>query len=1559
MKQVKLLLLALCLTLLSPANMRGAEVQGYQVDFEKEITTSAHDFKVASNWGHIVHKYVDDYGLEYWMSYSYSKGKGVNGSNALLASEQRAGDNWDYEDTHDLLVTPKVSGEIKIKVKANHSSKGYIEFYKLNETATQYSGDPIASYKASTDAINITDYTEVSCTVDDMQRIGIRASYVYLDDFWAETADIEPEKSIRILTAEPSQTSGAIYWDQQPDKSVLVKFTNVTVENNGEVDLTRGESKFSISVINGNTKAPLGAPVYVPQNLKVGDTSEPFEVSVSIPDADISSLWPQSYSSAKIYLMENLQGSIVQRANSYYNAYESKFCFQTAESTSSSSISDPIDFGMVTDAVSKEFKIKNDGAAPLQIVSVSLPDGYTSTFPAGTFEVGAHGQLDVTLTMTADPGLHNGDLQIVYKDNSGNNATYTLPLKGHVIGATTWYTKFQEDGSSSIAYPLGSVAESGIRDNYKYSNGIYDRYLYSYTSADYAEADNKFITPLLHAQAGDVMTFDVARESSNSKYNLKVYVSTDRVNWGEPQTTIGYDDLTDTAFETRSISFAEEGDYYIGFAVYGMKLDNIVGLQKVDVAHDIYFAEIKQDEEIQSGKEFSPSVDVIAPLAATAADYTVKYYINGDVAATIDSKNMDANAKTKKTFYTGKISKSVETTSVFPTYYEFAFTDGTVFKSPAKDLKITNDPWFVFLKAGTTVNYDHQATNYNSAIDFGTGNKVGLSQNFEILNWGTAPLTVKSITVPEGFSVNVAEATIAAKERQTVDVTFSAETAGTYAGQLTVVYVDANGEDATFTLDVKGTLLDPNKWYAPFNSATNPSTSEWPAGSLHGSNLSITKDSGFATAAMYSNSTSSDMFITPLLRAEAGESFSFNARIYNWTSATLEVYAAKTRDDLENADARINFGKWSGENIDEEHLLTTENRTITLTFEEAGDYYLGFLLSNRTRVDDISGLSVVPVVHDAVISASEVPADGMQNTDATASITLQNIGLNTEAEASYTVATYVNGVKSYEIEGSELPTVTSLNDAGVKMEVPFRSPKAGTFPVYLEVNFGDGYELTTEPVDVTFAEETLSAEVVVGTANGTISDCPLYLNYNKSESVCLYTPTELGLNNGDKIKSIVLRGYGKDALTSDLVIAYEWTDDKTQARPTESVYDISGMTECLNESGHEWNTTGTSSNLVDLITIEFSEPIVYETGKSLRLVMKSTSSSYKNYYFEKSTTTGQSYSQWKDNPTALNGDWRAKNSPVLHLTLAVEPRAFAPTVVDGEGNAVAGATVALISNDGDNVQYEGTTGEDGKCSINVIQSGRTYDVEVKSEAGEAYLDGVSVEEASFVGDIVLLPVVNITDESVHTEGKDAAVVYLNTVFEPGFNAVALPFALDATEVAELFGEDCTVMEFASETRTGNEVKAHFETVKTGMEAGKPYLVYLTGSTAPAMYKNKAVATQLQTVAKTELSFVPATEATALGAGMYLLTEDNYEHTSVNRANAIETVKPYRAYMRVSDPNVTAVSFDNSDDIQTGIEDIEADAFGEDDVIYNLQGIRVTNPVKGNIYIVNGKAVVIK
>lgn len=1546
--------------------MSGTEVSDYKVDFDTEISTSAHDFKVASNWGHIVHKYTQSPGWDFYMSYSYQKGGGVGGSNALMAYKQEAGDYDGTETTYDLLVTPVVSGTISLKAKA-YNGTAFVEFYSLNETGTKHE-ELLASFSPTKSDFNTGDYATVSFEVDDPQRIGIRVQYAYIDDFSAQTAEIEPEKSIQIVTADPSNTSGVIYWDQQADKSVKVEFTNVTVTNNGEADLVQGEKNFAVSIINGNNKAVLGR-ANVPQNLAIGETSEPFTVTASIPADQISTLWSYSSAQAKIYLMENLQGSIVQRANSMYRPYESKFYFQdiNASASSTSSLSGKIDFGMTRGASSKQFKIKNDGAAPLQMVSVTVTGGFATDLTSGAFEVAPHTETPLTVTMTDEAGAHNGTLQVVYKDNNGADKTLELTLTGSVLGESTWGTEFKgSDNNSDIVYPAGSVAQNGIIGKYENNNGVYNPWLTSYTNADYAEADNMFITPLLNAHAGETLTFDVARSSdaSDSKYNLKVYISSDRVNWGEPVAVIGYDDLPASGYENHSITFPAEGNYYVGFAVYGVCLDNIMGAEQAHVEKDLYLYTVKQTAEIQSGDQYSASIEVIAPLGVSASDYSVKYYMNGEVAASIEPIDMSADSKTKKTFDTGYFNPTVEQTSVLPTYFEFAFSDGTVFTSPVQELTVTNNPVFVFFDAGTATGSSKPA-NRTSAIDFGVTNTLGTVQHFEIFNWGTAPLTVKSVSVSEGFSVNVGEATVAAKERQAVDVTFSAETPGTFEGELEVVYVTASGEDATFSLAVKGTLLDPAKWYASFDNPDSYSSSGvFPAGSLYQNSLSASKGADGSNYYLYGSGGTSNigqsMFITPLLKATAGETISFRARTYapNWPEGVVEVYAAKTRDELADADARISLGKWSGKDVDSDHLLTPEFRTVEATIEEAGEYYLGFVLYSRTMVDDIYGLSPVAVAHDVIISAAEIATTAMQNRDAAASITLQNVGLNTEAEASYIVAVYVDGVKCNDVDGIELPVIQNLSTAGVKNEVLFRSPKTGTFPVYIEVDFGDGYAVTTEPVDVTFEEETLSSEITVGTPSGTQFETPLYLNYRYSESVTLYTPADLGLAGGEKIKSIVIRGYGSSAHTTAVTAAYEWTDDQTQAKPSATQFDTSNMTECLNEPTYEWDNSGNSNNLVDLITITFNEPLEYEAGKSLRLFFKSSATGYKQFYFEKSTIAGGSYEQHNDN--ALNGSWNQKNNPVLHLTLEVESRTFAPTVVDTDGNAVAGATVTLISNDGDNVQYEGTTGEDGTCSLNVIQSGRTYDVEVKSEAGEAYLEGVSVAETSFEGEIILLPVLNITDESVHTGGNDATVVYLNTVFTPGFNAVALPFALDAEEVTDLFGADCMLMEFTGETVEGNEVRAHFSTVTTGMEAGKPYLVFHENTTEPTRYNNKTVVAELGSVEKDVLSFTGATQATPLTDGMHLLTTDNYEHTGTARsARVAETVKPYQAYMRVKDPNITAVSFDSSDDIVNGIEGVATDTLTGDEVIYNLQGVRVSNPAKGNIYIVNGKAVVIK
>lgn len=1541
---------------------KGETVSPYTVDFEQDIKTSAHDFKVASNWKHIVDKVTDDYGWDSYASYNYYSGYGVNDSHALVIGNQ---DSWD-QTFHDYLVTPVVSGEVSLMVKANATSSTgcFIEFVKLNETGTAMT-EVIKKFVYSTD-FNGNDFSQLAITVDDPQRIGIRGSKVIIDDFSAASAEIEKEKAITILTAVPSDTYGTIYWNQAADGSVPVTFTGVTVKNTGEVDLVQGENKFSVAIINNKNGEVLGR-TKVPQDLAIGATSEPFEVSAVIPQDKVSSIWSYSYASAQLYLQEDLQGSLLSRANSQYRAYESKFAFREKGSTSTSSLSGNIAFGMTSEAVSKTFEIYNDGTAPLQVTEVAVPEGYESDAPEGAFVVESKQSLEITITLPAEtPGAHNGVLTINYQDVSGAEKTYTVNLSGNVLGATTWFTTFDDpNGTSNVAYPLGSIAESGIQTDYRRENDSYNAWLKSYTNSDYRDANNKFITPKLHFNAGESISFEVKKGgNSGSQYNLKAYISTDRMNWGEPLVTVNYNDATGE-FVSYSATVAEAGDYYVGFANYGMAIDNIAGGEYVEAVHDIYFAKVTQNDKVQSGTDFTTTADIISPLETVAADtYTVKYFV-GDNATVIESKELAANAKKTYSFRPAVAPES-DQTAVYPTYYEFEFADGTKFQSPVKELTITNDPWFVFLKPGTTVNYDSQATNYTGSISFGVVNTLGLTQSFEILNWGTAPLSVKSVTVPEGFSVNFDSKIVASKERETLVITFSTENPGKYEGELTITYVDASGEDATFKTSVSGTMLDPTKWYAPFDKVDGTSGGEWPAGSLHQAKAELSPNSGnYALYCSSSPSAEGRMFITPLLKAEAGETLSFDMSIYSpsWPEGEVEVYSAPTRGGLEDETVRTNYGKWSGRNVADEYLLTSDYKTFSITVAEAGEYYFGFALASRTYVDNINGLTLVDVAHDVKLTSVEIPAACTQNKESIAKVSLHNIGLHAEADASYTVAAYVNGEKCAEVDGVEIPVTNILNDdTKVVNEVAFRSPKAGTYPVYVTVDFADGYSLASEPVDVTFAEETLNGDVVVGTPSGCISS-PINLNYKNSEAVSLYTPAELGLSGGEVITSIVVKGYySRPDVTTKVKVAYEFTDETSLAAPaSSSAYDYSGMTMLVSDDAYAWPNGGSESEPIDMITIKLDTPIVYEAGKSLKMLFTSSASGYYGVTYFESSNGGQTYFHQNDGTEGVfTANWGTKNSPVLHLGLAVEPKSYTATVKDTEGNAVEGATVTLVSNDGDNVQYERTTGADGTCDIPVIQSSRTYDVTVKGAQGEAYVDGVCVAAGSLTADITLLPVVHIGAEA-HQGAKDAAVVYMDNIYTTGFNAVAFPIDITAEEVDELFGENSVVLEFKNDEIDGNTVTVHFSEVQT-MKAGTPYIVYVPiETTAATMYKSKAVAEELDEVIGTNVTFKGAAEPTAVTDGIFRVSGDMYQdiRRTYRAAGADAVVKPFEAYFTTTNPNVTNVLFDVVGGVSTGIEDVTTDSLEEDDVIYNLQGIRVITPEQGKIYIVNGKKVVVK
>ena len=1318
---------------------------GYTMDFNTTITTSKSGWVVGKNWGHIIDGSV---------TYSYdSKGgvTGEEGDGALTVYGQNSGS--------DLLVTPKVSGTITLQVKQSVSSSSsnhaFVNFYSVNADATEkdalldsndlgYRGDGSSS----------TDWQTITLEVTGGQRIAIHAQYVTIDNFTATSVELVDESKLEIASAVPTATTGTIYWEQQPNGKVLVSFT-VTVTNTGDATLTTGDENYSISIINASNENAVVATVDVPQTLAAGETSDPFVVSAELE----TSLWSDNFTYNTFNLKENITGTTIERAQSHYTEYTPKFLFLTKGSSitnSTNSIDEEQKFGIVkTEAVTKAYQISNNGIAPLTIKSITVSKGFETDAPTTEFTIDrktAEGEIssrefNITLPAT-EKGIFSGNLKIVYLDKNGAEQTYTVALSGQVIG-NAWSCDF---GTASLSVPEGSVISSTtLYGGYTGSYSAADGYLKSYNRRDY----NMFITPKLHAAAGDKLSFDALNYQTGSAYYIKVYVSKDRSiwateysssgnpEWGEPVKTVMNSDLAEqNVRESYSIDvIPEEGDYYVAFEVYGTGLDNIIGFEKQETPeHDIYFKSYTLPSEVEENTAITAKATIIPLTSEAADDYTVKYYVGTEAVATATSVALTQSltSSTSKDF-----SFSYTPTEVgnYDTYIAFEFTDDTVIETPHQTLKVKpGSPEFHFLASGAWVSTYWAPSNLNTNQDYGIVNTADGSKTFYLFNYGSAPLKVKSVTVPEGFSSDFpAEGvTIAAYDKSTqgytgtatfesaypFNITFSTETPGAYEGTVSVTYVDLDDEfkevDVTWTstFKLKGTMLDPTKYYTNIGTAKD----QFPAGSLAQANVSSeTKVTG--DASLVSSSATKNLFITPKLKGEENEVLTFDAMLRSsYFDGTIKVYlvddhiaAANTTSDEEFNELNPTLVK--DITISKSEGSDSEYTNYSVKMPKAGEYYVAFKFEDA-RIDNIYGLSLADVAHEWILGDVNVPTEAMQNVPSSATVNILNIGL--QAETDYTVVAYVNGVATETAGTTTIPTANKLTATPTAVPVAFKSPKAGTYPVYFEIKAGD-YSVATAPVEVTFAEEEASGDLATGESAGTDGTIPLNLYYKNSETIALYTPANLGLNGGEKIKSITWKGYTTSAHTSTLKVYYQWTDETSISAPSStSNYSVQGMTAAIEPASHTWTVGGSASELQDQIVVNFDTPITYESGKSLLILVSSSASGYSSsssaIQFEKSNITGFAYQHQNDGDEGkFTGSWSAKNLPLIHIAVDVQPTTLSGTVKDGEDAAVEGATVTLVSTDGDNVQYSGTTDSEGAYSINVIQAAREYNVTVTKE----------------------------------------------------------------------------------------------------------------------------------------------------------------------------------------------------------------------------------------------------
>ena len=863
---------------------------------------------------------------------------------------------------------------------------------------------------------------------------------------------------------------------------------------------------------------------------------------------------------------------------------------------------------------------------------------------------------------------------------------------------------------------------------------------------------------------------------------------------------------------------------------------------------------------------------------------------------------------------------------------------------------------FIFDKEGTEYFNSSNAT--TTPIDFGKISEA-TTLNYEIYNSGSAPLTINSFILPSPYTSDAPATpfTVAGGEKKVIAITLPYGEPGIFTGNLEINYTNFGKEAATYTLGISGTIIDPAKNLITFSNADN-SNGQYPAGSIHSYQVYISSKTEGGVTNYYLQSTSTiTKFITPLLSAEAGEAFSFDAwySSYN-SSAAVTVYTSTDRMNWTQI-AKETYSTGIGSTM----------KTFTATIAEAGDYYLAFELAGNALLDNIYGLTLAPIPeHDWYLTEeATVPTTGTQNKDYTTTIKVKNISaeadnltvtlyMDGEAVASEAVALAGNAMTAAEGTGRPGTYGMSNIDEPNIIELTFKPHTAGTLPAYIELKAGD-YVVETDPQEVTISEETITSDLTIGVPSGSDNNSPLNLNYNNSETVSLYNAAKLatyGLKDGDKIQSITYKAYKTAAVHTTIFSAYyEWTDDQTQAQPMEkTAYVTSGMTAIVENDSHTWpQTEGGYGVYEDYLVFAFKEPLVYQEGKSLRLVLRSENDSetnnYASVYFEKGETYGNHYYHRNDSRSDVKitvdgnevnskigvyADWYAGNNPVIYLGLYVEPVNVSGLVTDGKGQPIEGATVTAYNAE-NNVQYQSTTDSDGQYTINVIQDKLTYVVTATADGyEEASVEGITFTDGSVIQDFTL------------TEAMPENVTIALTADGTSYSG---KWALDFS------GLDIT----AYKATQKNPQSIHCESVtivptNTGViikgMPGEYQVPTTTEETTDDFSDNLLVANvdEAYTVTTADEGFV------------YRYV--NKEGTAVfQKAVAGQTVSAGKAYLRLTE--ASALEFIGFDESTTDISLISNPSSFTSEW-YTLDGRKLNGaPTQKGVYIINGKKTIVK
>lgn len=954
-------------------------------------------------------------------------------------------------------------------------------------------------------------------------------------------------------------------------------------------------------------------------------------------------------------------------------------------------------------------KVVNTGISPLTIngaTGISEPFSYTSG--EVTIPEGGNANINFTFAPT-QPGNYSQDITL--KHNGEGEASITL--KG-------------------TAYPAGALLESFENSNFppirwrQIGNGwkLTGENPYDGDSSAATETIDTLISP----KVNDFSFY--ARLTSTSSSKLEVVTSTDLKNW-TPVTYTGK--AVSGSWSKITVNEFPAGSY---IGIIGSKL--CVDLMQADYwvrsANDIALISATCPADMNEGTdyEFIARIQNWGNNNIVAADWKLEICDqSGKVLTTLDGINLPALNQSYEVKYNGPFAAGATSLQARISYT----ADEDASNNLSKPIKVKITPF----KGNLTIS--------PASLSFGLlmSSSESKTDSLVLKNIGIAPLKLSAFSLAAPFTSNFTPQTLNPDQSIKVYITFSQGEPEKYNQTATFQH---DGIGAT-EVSMSGQVNKPGYLFESFEGVEFPSLKWRTTNNKWKRKPSSTVGYEKGACAIQEEGASNDTLITPKLNIREGDQIMFYARSWSNIKGALSV--------IYSAD-QITWKVLKAMSVAEGTLDNTSLKEIVCDLPEIGEYYIGFVGKSEAIVDYVRGPEVIYPEHDMRAISIVGANTGNVNAAIEYTVSIQNLGSNTESDYSLTLT---NGEDMLtQIEGISIAPMEIKNIA-----INWTPRKIGEYnrimaTVMLDTDLETGNN-NTATLKTTIAPEN-ERVIQIGTRASDSGNVPLALNYKYSISETLYFANELGLDPGAVISEIAYPYY------NDKI---DWTVPVRiwMGHTNLSMLDDTNMIQAANlqlvfDNAYTFLKQGAFDKPA-MSRFLLNTPFNY-TGGNIVIMIEQKSTSYKSIKFYEAVPTRDEHrcTYYQNDATPLSPETGidlekmsalniAGQYPMITLFAEAPAIPITGTLSNTSNEKLEGITVSLTSGD---IYYESISDADGAFTLNTYRKNTDYTFTTTHDSYYTHTQSVSITgQPVNLGDIELM---SNNGQSISETSKDGITI---------------------------------------------------------------------------------------------------------------------------------------------------------------------------------------------------------